>query len=374
MFAVVVVVGGVYVWARLSTDSSTLARALVWMQADVGDQARFPARAIPAGARASALPVAPARDLSITIDGARRRLRDALEGTSTRAFVVVHRDRVVFERYDGGSSERTRETSFSVAKSFVSTLVGIAIDHHVIGSVDDPLTDYVPELAHRDQRFRQITLRDLLTMRSGLRYEESSGPWPWGDDTYTYYGVDLRKEALERTKIEEPPGQRWRYNNYNPLLLGLVLERATGMPVSQYMADTLWQPLGAVSDATWSLDSKGSGFEKLESGVNATARDYARFGLLFLHRGRWNEHQIVARDWVRTATAPQTTTDYPNPYGYLWWIDGRRPGRFYAFGNYGQYIYIDPIASIVIVRLGSDWGHDNERWLSTFRAIADDFG
>lgn len=370
--AVIVVIGGVYVWARLSTGSSTLARALVWMQADVGDQARFPARRIPAGAQPSALPVTPARDLSVPIDGAPRGLREALRDTGTRAFVVVHRDRVVFERYDDGASAQTRETSFSVAKSFVSTLVGIAIDHHVIGSATDAVTDYVPELADRDPRFRQITLRDLLTMRSGLRYEESSGPWPWGDDTYTYYGVDLRKEALERTKIEEPPGQHWHYNNYNPLLLGLVLERATGTSVSEYMARTLWQPLGAARDATWSLDSERSRFEKLESGVNATARDYARFGLLFLHRGRRNERQIVSRDWVREATTTQTPTDHPNPYGYLWWIDGRRPGRFYAFGNYGQYIYVDPVASVVIVRLGSDWGHDNERWLSLFRAIADE--
>jgi CubicO group peptidase (beta-lactamase class C family) len=192
-------------------------------------------------------------------------------------------------------------------------------------------------------------------MSSGLRYEESSFPSPWGDDTYTYYGVDLRKEALERTEIERASGKEWHYNNYNPLLLGLVLERATGRSVSDYMASELWQPLGAARDGTWNLDSKGSGFEKMESGLNATARDYARLGLLLLHGGSWNGERIVSRGWVRAATAAQIASDYDNRYGYFWWVDGTHPGRFYAFGNYGQYIYVDPVADAVVVRLGSDW-------------------
>ena len=119
--------------------------------------------------------------------------------------------------------------------------------------------------------------------------------------------------ALERTEIERAPGREWQYNNYNPLLLGLVLERVTGMSVSDYMARQLWQPLGAAGDASWSLDSVRSGFEKMESGLNATALDYARFGLLFLHGGRWNGERIVSRGWVRAAIAARTVTDYDNP-------------------------------------------------------------
>jgi CubicO group peptidase (beta-lactamase class C family) len=363
-----------YTWARLSTDRSTIARALIWREADVGDQHRFPSRPIGAGGRASVLPAGPKVDLRVAApdrDNGTARLDDVLRGTDTRAFVVVHGGRVVYERYEGGSGPKSLETSFSVAKSFVSTLVGIAIEEGRIGSVDDPVTRYVPELAARDPRFQQITVRDLLTMSSGLRYEESSFPSPRGDDTYTYYGVDLRKDALERTEIEQAPAHKWHYNNYNPLLLGLVLERATGMSVADYMASRLWQPLGAGSDASWSLDSRRSGFEKMESGLNATALDHARFGLLFLHGGQWNGRRIVSRDWVRSATSVHTATDFPNPYGYFWWIDGKRPDRFYAFGNYGQYIYVDPHADAVVVRLGSDWGFGNEAWLATFRAITD---
>ena len=208
-------------------------------------------------------------------------------------------------------------------------------------------------------------------MSSGLRYEEHSLPFPWGDDIETYYGTDLREIALDHTEIERPPGQQWLYNNYNPLLLGMVLEQATGMSVAAYMATRLWRPLGAERDATWNLDSEGSGFEKMESGLNATPLDYARFGLLFLHEGGWNATRIVSSQWVRAATATDTTTDPAEHYQYFWWVDTERPERFYALGNFGQYLYVAPDTGTVIVRSGRDWGVDNETWLQIFREIAD---
>jgi CubicO group peptidase (beta-lactamase class C family) len=361
---------GFYVWAWTSTDDSTLARALIWRESDVGDQHRFPARRVPAGARASPLPRAD--QFEFVLNGTEGRLDEFLRETDTLAFVVVHRDRVVRERYFDGATRESLQTSFSAAKSFVSALVGIAIDKGLIGSVDDPVTEYLPELAARDPRFRQITLRHLLTMSSGIRYREG-GFLSLGDDTYTYYGVDLRDVALSRTRIAVPPGTGWQYNNYHPLLLGLVLERATGMSVSEFMTRRLWQPLGAEADATWNLDSKQSGFEKLESGLNARALDYARFGLLFLHKGRWNGRRIVSEDWVRAATHAGAATDpaYSYGYGYFWWLDVERPGRFYAMGKYGQYIYVAPDADAVVVRLGRDWGVTNVEWLATFREISD---
>jgi CubicO group peptidase (beta-lactamase class C family) len=366
----VVAVLGVYGWAWLSTDESTFARALIWRDSDVDDQNRFPARRIPAGAGTSPLPAAAEPDVVISGEGTG--LDEFLRETDTLAFVVVHEDQLVWERYFGGSTRESLLTSFSVAKSFVSTLVGIAIDEGLIGSVEDPLTDYLPELAARDPDFREIRLRDLLTMSSGIRYEEGGFPSS-GDDTYTYYGVDLRDVALNRTRIEQPPGITWHYNNYHPLLLGLVLERTTGTSVSEFMARTLWQPLGAEADATWNLDSKRSGFEKMESGLNARAVDYARFGLLLLHRGEWNGRRIVSEEWVRAATRgdPDVGPAYYQQYQYFWWIDPQRPERFYAMGKYGQYIYVAPDADTVIVRFGRDWGVGNTTWVTTFRDVAD---
>jgi CubicO group peptidase (beta-lactamase class C family) len=358
-----VVTVGLYGWAWSSVDRSTTARAIWWRDADVEDQYRFPARPIPAAGASSPLPAGGEADLPAASD-------DLLRRTGTSSFLVVHHDRLVDERYFD-ADRQARQTSFSVAKSMVSTLVGIAIDEGLVGSVEDPVTRYLPELAARDPRFGRVTLRDLLTMSSGLRYWETDLPWPWTDDTYTYYGVDLRDVALNRTEVERPPGQHWQYNNYHPLLLGMVLERATGMPVSDYASTRLWRPLGAEADATWNLDSQRSGFEKLESGLNATPVDFARFGLLFLHDGEWNGRRIVSKDWVRAATAADTTTDPADFYQYLWWVDAERPGRFYALGNLGQYVYVAPDADAVIVRTGRDWGVDNQTWLATFRDVTD---
>ena len=370
---VALLVVGVYAWAWASLDRSSIARAMLWREADVGDQYRFPSRTIPAGDEASPLPAGVEIDLPAPPSGAvdDRAFDEFLRGTGTLGFVVVDDDLLAYERYFGRADRQTRQTSFSVAKSFVSTLIGIAIDEGLIGSVTDPVTEYLPELSERDPRFERITLRDLLTMSSGIRYEEQSLPLPWGDDVDTYYGTDLRDLGLSATQIVRPPGQEWLYNNYNPLLLGLVLERATGTSVSDYMARRLWQPLGAEADATWSLDSEGSGFEKMESGLNATPVDYARFGELFLHAGEWNGQRIVSQDWVREATAADVTTDPAGHYQYFWWVDTVRPDRFYALGNFGQYIYVAPDAGAVIVRNGRDWGVENDTWLSVFREVAD---
>jgi CubicO group peptidase (beta-lactamase class C family) len=365
-------VGGVYCWAWLSIDDSMIARAMIWRESDVGDQHRFPARRIRRGAHVSPLPTAVDADLRVRGQGTG--FDDFLQRTKTLAFVVVHDDRVVYERYLDGASRESLETSFSVAKSFVSTLLGIAIDAGLIESVDDRITKYLPELAKRDSRFRDIRLRDLLTMSSGIHYREGGGfLWPFGDDTYTYYGVDLRHIALNRTRIDQPPGIAWQYNNYHPLLLGLVLERTTGKRIADFMATRLWQPLGAEGDASWSLDSKKSGFEKMESGVNARAVDYARFGLLFLHNGKWNNRRIVSENWVRAATDVDNPTGpaYYHGYGYFWWLDVERPGRFYALGKYGQYIYVAPDADTVVVRLGSSWGVNNVAWLAALRDVVD---
>jgi CubicO group peptidase (beta-lactamase class C family) len=371
LLALVLLVGAVYGWAWASVGRSSIARAMWWTEADVGDQFRFPARTIPAGDEVGPLPTGPEIDPSAPAAGGTGGFDAFLGETGTLAFVVVDDDHLVYERYFGGAGRLSRQTSFSVAKSFLSTLVGIAIDEGRIDGVDDPVTKYVPELADRDRRFEEITLEDLLTMSSGLRYEEQGLPLPWGDDINTYYGTNLRELALEDTEIEGPPSTTWHYNNYNPLLLGLVLKRATGMSVSEYMSTRLWRPLGAEVDATWSLDSESSGFEKMESGLNAAPIDYARFGELFLHGGEWNGTRIVSEEWVRAATGSDVSTDPFANYQYFWWVDVARPGRFYALGNFGQYIYVAPDAGAVIVRNGRDWGVDNDTWVDVMRDLAD---
>jgi CubicO group peptidase (beta-lactamase class C family) len=351
-----------YAAAHLLTDRYAWARAVAWLESDVEDQFRFPARTVDAGERVSPLPAAP------TPEGLADEVAALVEGTGTRAFLVVHRDRLVLERYSDGVSATDRQTSFSMAKSVLSTLVGIAVDDGLL-DLDEPVTAYLPELAERDPRFAEITVRHLLTMASGIHYSEEG--MPWSDDALTYYGTDLRELALTRTRIEGRPGERWHYNNFHPLLVGLVLERVTGTSVSDFMARRLWQPLGAEADATWSLDSERSGFEKMESGVNARPRDFARLGLMMLHEGRWAGRRIVSPAWVAEATSPSTRTDPASFYQYFWWVGPNDPGgraSFFARGKYGQTIGVFPDEQVVVVRLGStDGGVD---WPARLQEVA----
>jgi hypothetical protein len=349
-----VILGGVYVWALNSTDTSQFARALIWGESDVDDWKRFPSRPVHASPEPVTFAPAETPIAWAAVEG--KPFATFLEETNTTAFIVLHGDELLYEAYFNGSSREATQTSFSVAKSFASTLIGIAIDEGYVASLADPVTAYVPELLERDERFADITIRHLLTMTSGLRYRESRYLWgePWDDPTTTYYSLDLRSAAL-RSNIEEAPGTRFLYNNYNPLLIGMVLERATGMPVAEYLETRLWQPMGAEADGSWSLDSERSGFEKMESGINGRAIDFAKFGWIFLNEGRNGEQQVVPAAWVEEATRVDTTTDPVAQYQYFWWVDEER-NAYYAEGKYCQFIYVYPDAELVLLRMGRDCG------------------
>ena len=256
----------------------------------------------------------------------------------------------------------------------MSTLVGIAIDKGLIGSVDDPVTDYLPELAARDPGFRQITLRHLLTMSSGIRYQEGGGfPWPFGDDTYTYYGVDLRDLALTRVQIEAPPGLAWQYNNYHPLLLGLVLERATGTSVSTSWpggSGNRWEPK-PTPPGTSTPSAPGSRRWRAASTQGRSTTPASACSSSTTASGTADGSSPRTGCARRPAPTRPPTRRYYYGYRYFWWRDVDRPGRFYAQGKYGQYIYVAPDADAVIVRFGRDWGVGNITWLATLRDIAD---
>jgi CubicO group peptidase (beta-lactamase class C family) len=359
LLALVMVVAG-----YLSAPNFYLTRAIFWRESDYKDLQRFPARKIHNAPPVSRFDELPAENpygsqiKAISNRSTNGSFEDYLDSSGTTAFLVIHDDKVLYGNYFNGYDETSLNTSFSMAKSFASTLVGIAIDEGYIKSVDEPITNYIPELLKKDKRFEEITIRNLLTMSSGIKYEEG-GFLPWGeeaDDTKTYYATDLRELALN-CRIESKPGEYFEYNNYNPLLVGMILERATGMSISRFMEKKLWEPMGMEADGSWSLDSKKGGFEKMESGVNARARDFARFGMLFAKEGNWRGKQLISREWVEESTRPDTSTDPSQDYQYFWWVntpDGKN--HFSAQGNYGQYIYVAPEKDLVIVRLGKEEG------------------
>jgi CubicO group peptidase (beta-lactamase class C family) len=375
LLALVVVVAG-----YLTAPHFYLTRAIFWRESDYKDLERFPARTIhnaPPTFRFDELPDHNAYASQIEVIGNRSTnggFENYLDSSGTTAFLVIHDDKLLYEKYFNGYDERSLNTSFSMAKSFASALVGIAIDEGYIKSADEPITNYIPELLEKDKRFKSITIRNLLTMSSGIKYEEGA-TLPWSeeaDDTKTYYSTDLRELALENCRIEGKPGEYFEYNNYNPLLVGMILERATGMPVSRYMQEKMWKPLGMEADGSWSLDSTQSGFEKMESGVNARARDFARFGMLFAKEGNWRSKQLVSRKWVEESTRPDASTDPSQDYQYFWWINTPQgKDHFSAQGNYGQYIYVAPEKDLVIIRLGKEEGEKGYGyWTSLFDELS----
>ena len=278
-----------------------------------------------------------------------------LTETETTVFLVVKDGVLVHEWYADGVDPNALHTYFSVSKSILSTAIGMAVQDGSIGSLEDPITDYVPELVERDPRFSDITLRHLITMTSGLKYVEDSSPF--GDAINTYHATDLCRSAIRNTVIVEEPGKNYLYNNYNPLLLGMALERATGMTVSEYISETWWAPMGAEADASWSMDSFYNRFEKMESGFNARPIDFARFGLMFANGGAVNGEQVIPQAWVEEATTATSSSvgqmhDLEQSYGHFWW---KYPeNRFAAQGNLGQYMFVSPDEGEVIVRLGRD--------------------
>ena len=357
-------IGGIYLWAYLSTGTSLIARGIMWGDSDAGDLYRFPTRQMQASTNPVYFEPAPEDILSqlpVTAEALQPEkmpFATLLEKTNTTAFIVLHGDQLLYERYFNGSSRDSLQTSFSAAKSFTSTLVGIAIDEGYIQSLDDPITDYLPELSERDSRFEKITIRHLLTMTSGLRWDRS-GSNPFSDDFLTYYSPDLRATVLE-SKIVEAPGQKFLYNDYNPALLGMILERATGMRVSDYMETRLWQPMGTEDNGSWSLDSKSSGFEKMFAGLNGRAIDLAKLGWLFLNNGKNGETQVVPQAWIELSTKADNAIytergKYANYYQNYWWLDDEN-NAYYAEGDKCQFIYIYPKTNLVLARFGIDCG------------------
>jgi CubicO group peptidase (beta-lactamase class C family) len=359
-------------WALAAPDWAIYtSRVLTWGFSDIHDYEKFPSRIVNNAAPTFFFKqgTTPASLATIEYRYKGQVHRDGfdqfLESTGTTAFIVIRDDTIVYEKYFNGYQRDSINTSFSAAKSFVSTLVGIAIDEGFIGSVDYPITMYLPEL--RGRGFDDITIRHLLKMSSGIKYQEF--PFLNGDDAKTYYFPDLRWLALKDTSVTGPPGQQFLYNNYHPLLLGLILERATHQSVAGYLEQKIWKPLGMEFPASWSLDSAQSGFEKMESGINARAIDFAKFGRLLLNKGNWNGEQIVSETWVNEATLPASASpqfwnisDWAQServyYGYMWYARLKQDGSsdFWAWGRYGQLIYIAPQDKIVIVRFGSQDG------------------
>lgn len=280
---------------------------------------------------------------------------DDITSIRTTAFLVVRNDSLLFEQYwiDGDTS--VLSNSFSMSKSFVAFLIGFAIQDGYIKNVEQRVHEFVPGFQKKGKG--DVRVRDLLTMSSGIKWNERySGLF--GTTTRAYYGRNLER-MINRLRQEYEPGINFRYQSINTQILALIIEKATGKTLSEYASEKLWKPIGAESDALWSLDRK-DGDEKAYCCFNAKARDFARIGVFCLHNGNWKGRQLLSEEYMKKCFTPASYLNdhIGNPlafYGYQCWTTTHENMKVdMAIGLGGQYIIMVPEKNIVIVRLGHE--------------------
>ena len=309
---------------------------------------------------------------------------EVLEKSGTTAFIVLKDDQLLYEKYLKDYTKATEHPSFSVSKSFISALIGIAIEEGYIKSLDDPIRNYLPEL---DDSFDPVTLSHIINMQSGIKFSEGYFN-PFSEVAKFYYGTNLKK-YISKLKVNETPGLTWKYKSRNTQLLSLALESATKRTLQDYFQEKIWEPLGMEYDASWNIDSKKNQTTKAFCCLNAKARDYAKFARLYLNNGNWNGTQIVPKDWVvKTTSFTDERSHYL--YSHHWWRNVNRddfiaatkdttkikikgaeaPSTDYlARGVLGQFMYVNPEKNIVIIRLGDKSG--GVKWSTLFKEIAE---
>mgnify|MGYP001942352269 CR=1 FL=1 len=282
---------------------------------------------------------------------------DYLDSSYTQGFLVIQDDNIVYENYWRGQKRDSKHISWSVAKSFTSALIGIAMEEGDIKRLDRTVDSFAPIL--KGSGYEGVNLEDVLEMSSGIGFDETySDP---ESDISRWWGGFIRGESQDEfaatLQRELEPGTFNRYISINTHVLGMVLVSATGKSVTDYMQEKLWQPLGMEYDAYWLAD--GNGMEMVLGGLNATLRDYAKLGQLYLHKGKFKGKQIVPEDWIEKSVNPKKEHLLPGSknsgspefgYGYQWWIPDGDEGEMMAIGVFNQYIYINPNTQTVIVK------------------------
>jgi CubicO group peptidase (beta-lactamase class C family) len=355
-------VGLSIIFITLLFTSCQLGRFVFYNFADIKDHKKFPSRAL----NSSDTPF----NFQKTNSGKfpkelnTKPFDKFLQDNNTVAFLIIKNDTIQYEKYFKGYDKQSIVPSFSMAKSVTSILIGCAIDDGLILSVDEPITVYIPEL--KENGFEYVTIKHLLQMTSGIKFNESYVN-PFGDAASFYYGLNLRKE-IRKMKLKRKPGKKFEYVSGNTQLLGLVLERAlNGKTVSAYLQEKIWTPLNMEYDASWSIDRKKNGLEKTFCCLNARARDFAKIGRLYKNKGNWNGKQIVSQKWVEESTKYDTSEGSASYYQYQWWLPTPNED-FMAQGILGQFIYVNPAKDLIIVRLGKNQGKAD--WWSIFTSMA----
>lgn len=312
-------------------------------------------------------------------------MSDFFNYTKHEGLLIIHNDTIVFEQYDRGLTEDKTHISWSMAKSVVATLVGIAHDDGLF-TLDEPVTKYLPQL--KGSGYDGVKIKDILQMSSGVKFNEDYGDYNSDINRFgrSFAQGSSLEEFAKSLKREREPGAYCHYVSIDTQVLGMLLKQVTGRPLSEYYAERLRDPLGMEYDAQWIIDN--TGMEMALGGLNMTLRDYSKLGLLYLHEGMFNGKQIVSKSWIHSAVTPDAPHLMPGDhglsshnygYGYQWWIPEVDDGDFFAAGIYNQYIYVQPNRNLVITKLTANHHFKTEgaktkdTHLSLFKRIAQDF-
>jgi len=301
----------------------------------------------------------PWSEKKVADDGFEKYLNYAEKWSST-SLLVAHGDTILFEKYWGDHHPETVSNSFSAAKTLVSILIGCAIEDGDIKSLDEPVKNYLPEFSGKGKE--KITIRHLLMMASGLDWTES-GSNPLSENAESYYGSDLRG-LVNRQQVERKPGEIFLYQSGNTQILGFILEKATKKDLANYASEKIWKPIGAESDAFWSLD-KENGDEKAFCCLYSTTQDFARLGVLLARKGNWKGKQLIPEWYFKEMIQnPKMETEegVPNTrYGlHVWTYKYHGHEVVYCRGIKGQYVIAIPDQDLVIVRTGNKRAPDVE--------------
>jgi len=292
-----------------------------------------------------------------------------LSDLKTTALLVLENGQIVYEKYFLTGGTDTLSSSFSMAKSMIGLLYGFALQERKIRSLDEPVERYLTEWEGREEG--KITIRNLLTMSSGLNWNESY--WnPFSVTAESYYGSNLYLTALKQ-RLVETPGTHFSYQSGSTQLLGLILSRAVNENLSSYLSQKLWVPLGAQKNALWSLDHE-DGMEKAFCCVNATARDFARIGEFVRLGGKWNTQNLLNEKYIQemltSPALPNERGQIRNDYGYQWWTLRTPQGNLpFAWGILGQYVVVVPQKNRVLVRLGMKTGNPKDHYPEELLAL-----
>lgn len=321
------------------------------------------------------------------LGGRKKSVNSFIEHSGTTGLIVVKDDKILFEKYYRGNTESSKAMSWSVAKSFVSALFGIAVAEGYIKDINQPVTDYLPSL--KNSGYNGVTIKNVLQMSSGVRFDENYADFNSDINRMgRYFALNMPfADFVASLKSERHQGTFHHYISMDTQVLGMIICKATGKSLSEYAEAKLWKPLGMESDAQWLTDS--SGMEAAFGGLNVTLRDYARFGRLYLKKGNWNDNQIIPEAWCIASVTPDARHLMPGKrpdaswvlgYGYQWWIPENPDGDYLAIGIYGQAIYVYPRYNIVIAKTSAyaDYNKDGEAMeiesIEMFREIARQLG